>query len=517
MLSRSLVLSSVILSSLLLPSCDKDDNTRDIPGPAGVDGKNGEDGKNGRDGVNGVNGVAAVVYDSFDSTQTCSQNGQLIFVNSDLSFFVCRDSKWDRLLIKGKDGEAGAAGKDGIITVETRLSDSCSENGQLLYDTNAKKYYSCQNKAWQPIALNGAKGDKGDDGVAVVVMGDFNPAQSCSRAGQFVYSTATKTFYLCQSSTWTALDLKGPKGDTGAPGSNGQTLFVETADQLPACKESNMGVLYILKKSGDIRACTSSASVYSWVTVYQAPASLAQGDQSMIQDCMRADEKSWDMYRYLIHSLSVANSGTSRDIVCEALAKKAANLESLYLDSFVEHYASVSGDFLCGRGSTTCYLSTRLDDSNAYILKYLVNLKVLTIDSATVSSLSLIPSLPLLKSLTIESLSRGVVNFGDLKNLMTLNTLKLSGGYVAASNGDSGLLAITNLAKNLNVLALSEMNLTKRDLVEVAKLPNLIELNIQGNPLSDLSPLASMNSLANLKYTGAIALCPFTEVARCKY
>jgi hypothetical protein len=33
------------------------------------------------------------------------------------------------------------------------------------------------------------------------VMGDFNPAQSCSRSGEFVYSTSTKTFYLCQNSS----------------------------------------------------------------------------------------------------------------------------------------------------------------------------------------------------------------------------------------------------------------------------------------------------------------------------
>jgi hypothetical protein len=278
-----------------------------------------------------------------------------------------------------------------------------------------------------------------------------------------------------------------------------------------------MGALYILKKSGDIRACTSTGGVFSWVTVYQAPTSLAQGDQSMIDDCLRADEKAWDMYRYLIHSLNVADSGVSRDIVCAALAKKAANLESLYLDSFVEHYASVSGDFVCGRNSTRCFLSTRLEDSNAYILKYFVNLKVLTIEESMLTNFSSIPTLTSLKSLTIGSLLSNVENLGDFRNLMSLTTLKLNGGYIAATNGESGLLTISNTSGSLNVLSLTAMNLTKRDLVEFSKLPNLIDLNVQGNALSDFSSLANMNSLAKLKFSGPITLCPFADVERCQY
>ncbi len=538
MLPRIFVCSAL---SILTFACSIQNKRGDV-GATGAPGTNGKD---------GLNGVAAVVYDTFDRTQACTNNGQMIFVSGDNSFYVCKDQNWSPFSIKGEQGARGNDGLASVVTDQIDLRAACPQAGQLIYDKSNRAFYACEKNSWQTLTI---KGNDGKDGVAMVVVNDFDESKACEQNGNLVFEPNRKLFFYCSNSKWASLDLRGQaglngkdgvnglngkdgingtngkdgaNGLNGKDGANGQTLFVENASQRPACDQTQFGKLYIIMDSGSVSACTAVDGILAWKTVYQAPSKAAQANQSLVDDCISATNDRRDFYDGMLGDQKLlTDTAPDYKTLCPKLGTLIANAESWKFTRF-SNFFSFSGTSGCS--TKPCSGASHLTDRLADILQYFTHIKNLSFESTRyagekptfqLTSFDVMPVMPQLRSLYIPEFDS---NFspGQLDKFPELISLSMANGSLIGADGKSPLVHIENLSK-LNHLTLGAYNgfilLTSQDLVEIAKLKNLRQLQMYGNP-GDLSALANMDSLASLSFShpgNDLSACPFVDKTRCR-
>ena len=147
--------------------------------------------------------------------------------------------------------------------------------------------------------------------------------------------------------------------------------------------------------------------------------------------------------------------------------------------------------------------------SDVSLLPYLTSL---TIQNATIDSLSHLSSLGKLVVLDLTGSKFPVAELSTLASLPSLSSLTLSGCGLSTIEGLSGAQALTyldlsnNTLRNLEVLTpvttLAELHLNHNavtDLTALSTLPNLVKLCVNFNALTTLAPISACPKLTHLE------------------
>lgn len=145
-------------------------------------------------------------------------------------------------------------------------------------------------------------------------------------------------------------------------------------------------------------------------------------------------------------------------------------------------------------------------------LTLMPNLTTLTIQNATIDSLSHLSSLSKLVVLDLTGSKFPVADMSILASLPSLSSLTMSGCSLSTIEGLEGAQSLTyldlsnNTLRNLDVLSpmttLAEINLNHNavtDLSALKDLPNLVKLTVNFNSLTSLAPISSCVRLNHLE------------------
>ena len=93
-----------------------------------------------------------------------------------------------------------------VALTDTKDMPACDKNNskQLVYIKNQDKFYSCENEAWEALAVKGEKGDPGAPATPVPVNQWFDPITSkyWLIGGGAVYANVNSTFAQACTGSW---------------------------------------------------------------------------------------------------------------------------------------------------------------------------------------------------------------------------------------------------------------------------------------------------------------------------
>lgn len=134
-------------------------------------------------------------------------------------------------------------------------------------------------------------------------------------------------------------------------------------------------------------------------------------------------------------------------------------------------------------------------------LKYMTSLEKLTIHDGVSGQLSVLSSMPNMKSLDLQNVSISSEELKIIGSLTKLQTLTLSGCGISTISPLSALSSITHLDLSNNTI---------RDISVLSSMSELQELNMKQNALDDLSALSGCTKLKTLdvSYNALVTLTP---------
>lgn len=138
---------------------------------------------------------------------------------------------------QGPKGDIGATGADGtrIYSGQGAPGGTLGRNGDFYIDLTTSNMYGPKADAgWgAPYSLRGASGTNGTNGIngsagSKIYSGTGTPASNIGIAGDYFMSTDTYLFYGPKTEAGWGLpvNLKGPKGDKGEPGSGAISILI---------------------------------------------------------------------------------------------------------------------------------------------------------------------------------------------------------------------------------------------------------------------------------------------------
>ena len=189
-----------------------------------IDGLIGPQGPVGPQGPKGDAGISIVWKGSLGAAPSSPQTNWAYYDTAQKKSLIWDGDSWETLAIDGATGPQGAQGVAGISVVwkgSLGAAPGSPQTNWAYYDTAQKKALIWDGDSWETLAIDGATGPQGAQGVAgisIVWKGSLGAAPSSPQTNWAYYDTAQKKSLIWDGDSWETLAIDGATGPQGAQG-----------------------------------------------------------------------------------------------------------------------------------------------------------------------------------------------------------------------------------------------------------------------------------------------------------